>query len=540
MAPPGAGGGRSQVFRHYLPVLVGLAVIVLVVVLVPSSVPPSTVAPAATGPNRIPDAPNSPGVAVSGVRCGGGARQVTWSDYAPLCQPRFSGSNGGATSPGVTRTTITVTSRQAITPGIAAAIGSIGSSLVGSNLQTQALMQAYIDVFNKEFELYGRKVVLKPFTGRGDFEIEQSGSGQAEAQQDADTAKAMGAFADVSTLSETATYAQALVQNQVISVGAPYVSTSFLQQNAPYAFTVGPSCNELSSITDAVVGRGLGTMPAIFAGDPALRSRHRVIGVAYPDSATFQTCDAGLVATLRSQYHVHVGPVVTYPFTELGNQEEAANMIAQFKSAGVTTVFCGCDPAMINLATTAANTQQYHPEWVNINTGDAYNRFANQAQFSHDLAAGQVEQPTASEEPATAYKLADDPKTALIPSYATIYAPLLLLFDALQAAGPDLTPTTLERGFQSLPASLPGGMYGQWKFGAGRYSASATFQVEYWDPTAVSPSDGQAGAYRPCNRATEYADVGQPRLPAGQLDCFGSTGGGPSPPAARTGAGSRT
>lgn len=526
MGPPARTGSWRGAFRHYVPVLVGLVVIVLVVVAVPSSLPPAGVTPASTGANVITDRPDSPGVAVSGVRCGHGARQVTWSAYAPLCQPAFTGSNGGATSPGVTRTTIDVTSRQAITPGIAAAIGSIGRSLVGSNAQTQALMQAYVDVFNKEFELYGRRVVLEPFTGRGNFETEQSGGGQAQAQQDADTAKAMGAFADVSTLSETAPYAQSLALDHVISVGAPYVSTSFLRQNAPYAFTVGPSCNELTGITDNVVGRGLGTMLAIHAGDPALRSRHRIIAVAYPDSATFQVCDAGLVSTLTNQYHVHVGPVVTYPFSELGDQQEAANMVAQFKSAGATTVFCGCDPAMISLATAAANAQHFHPEWVSINTGDAYDRFANQAQFSHDLAAGQVQQPTAREEATVAFRLAHDPKAAFIPSYASIYAPLLLLFDALQAAGPDLTPATFERGFWSLPPSLPGGMYGRWTFGPGRYSASASFQVEFWDPRAVSLADGQAGAYRPCNGGAQYADVGQPRLPARQLDCFGPTGGG--------------
>jgi hypothetical protein len=532
-------GGRLRVLRHYLPVLVGVVIITLVVVIAPSSVPPRSAEAGAATPLVLPDPPNSAGVAVSGVHCGGGVRQVRWSKYAPVCQPAFSGSNGGATTAGVTATTITISTRNAVPPAIVAALGTIGRSIVGTKAQTLAAMQEYVDIFNREFELYGRRVVLKPFDGRGSFATEQAGGGQAQAQQDADRAKSLGAFADVSTISETAPYAQALAQNRLISMGAPYVSSSFLEQNAPYAFTPGPNCSKLSSISTTVIGRGLGRMPAIFAGDPSLRSRPRRIGVAFPSSATYQACDGSIVSDLKDRYHVDVGPVIRYPFTTVGDSADAPNMVAQFKSAGVTTVFCGCDPATIIYLTAAARRQDYRPEWVNINTSDPYNRLADQAQWSHSLAGGHVPQAAAVDEAQVAFRLAGG-RGSLVSSYASIYEPLLLLFDALQAAGPNLTPSSFEQGFASLPTSLPGGMYGQWRFGQGTHDASSSFQVESWNPRAISPADGKAGAYQACNGGQEYADVGPPELPANrQLDCFGRPSSTPARNSSSPGGGRR-
>jgi hypothetical protein len=516
--------GPGRVLRHYAPVVAGLAALALVVVLVPSTLPPgggSGSGPSARGfAPALPDPPGSRGVAVSGVHCGPGVRQVPWSKYAPMCQPAFHGDNGGATAPGVTATTITVTYREAITGPVAAAIGSIGASLVGSNAQTLAAMSAYISVFNRSFELYGRHVVLKPFLAHGNFLTEEAGGGQAQAQQDAETAASLGAFADVSLLAATIPYTQALAQDHVISVGAPYVSTAFLRQNAPYVYTPGPDCNKLTSVSVDIIGRALAHLPAIYAGSPALRDRQRVIGLVAPDNPIYNACDGSAARTLEQRFGVHVATSIRYPFSIAGDAQDAPNMVAQLKAAGVTTVLCGCDPETPIYMTRAANQQDYHPEWVSIDLGDAYNRLPNQAQWRHDIAGGQVARPEADQEAYRVLRMAD-PTGPVVASYASIYEPLLLLFDALQAAGPDLTPTTFERGFWSLPPSLPGGMYGWWRFGPGTFDPSDSFQVEWWDPSAISPVDGKPGAYRPCNGGAEYADVGQPALPAHrQLRCF--------------------
>src|SRR5207244_2951248 len=91
--------------------------------------------------------PGAPGVARSGATCGGPARQVPWSKYAPVCTPKFTGNNGGATSHGVTGDTITVTYRIS-NSGESAAVAAAAGSSNTSDDQYIADLKTYIDLFN--------------------------------------------------------------------------------------------------------------------------------------------------------------------------------------------------------------------------------------------------------------------------------------------------------------------------------------------------------------------------------------------------------
>jgi hypothetical protein len=511
--------------RHYLPVLVALGVFALVVALVPSTVPRTTgsqSAPAsAVGPTPpAPDRPGASGVAVSGVQCGPGVRQVTWSKYAPLCQPAFHGDNGGATAPGVTATTITVTYREAITPAEQALQSLIGK-LVGTNTQAIAAMDTYISVFNREFELYGRKVVLKPFEGKGDFLAEDDGGGQAQAAADADTAKSLGAFADISLLATTPPYTASLAADHVITIGGNFESITVLRRLAPFDYETAADCQKIAAAGVQIIGRAMGGLPAIYAGSAAMRREKRVFALIAPNNSSYNQCSDVTVSLLEKDYGIKVAKDLRYPLNLSGGQELAANTVAQLKSAGVTTVVCSCDPVTPIFLTADANAVDYHPEWFSINFGDAYNRLPSQTQWSHSMAGGSVPVPRVDDEAYRAYRMAQ-PTGAIIPTYASIYEPLLLFFDALQAAGPDLTPQNFQRGMNSLPPSASGGMFGPWKFGPSTFDPLTGFQVMWWDPTAVDPQDGQVGVYRACNGGETYGFDGTPSLPLHrQLQCFG-------------------
>src|SRR5207253_3881253 len=58
-------------------------------------------------------------------------------------------------------------------------------------------LRAYVDIFNKNYELYGRHVVVKDYQPQGDNLEEDQGRNLAGAQADASKAKDLGAFADV-------------------------------------------------------------------------------------------------------------------------------------------------------------------------------------------------------------------------------------------------------------------------------------------------------------------------------------------------------
>ena len=57
-------------------------------------------------------------------------------------------------------------------------------------------MNTYINYFNKQYELYGRHVVLKPYKGQSDYIQEDQGNDAPQAQADAQNEAESGAFAD--------------------------------------------------------------------------------------------------------------------------------------------------------------------------------------------------------------------------------------------------------------------------------------------------------------------------------------------------------
>jgi hypothetical protein len=122
-----------------------------------------------------------------------------------------------------------------------------------------------------------------------------------------------------------------------------------------------------------------------------------------------------------------------------------------------------------------------------------------------------------------------DPKGRITPEYGFVYPPLLLFFDALQAAGPDLTPQTFEQGYFSLPNSIPNGSLGGWSFGKNSFDPPSDFRAIWWNPNAISAQDGKKGAWINCNNGTPYyiANKGAGLPKHQQLNCFNrlSTGG---------------
>jgi hypothetical protein len=136
------------------------------------------------------------------------------------------------------------------------------------------------------------------------------------------------------------------------------------------------------------------------------------------------------------------------------------------------------------------------------------------------MAGGYIPVQRPQDEAFKVYQMADPGKIPN-PTYANLYATMILLFDALQAAGPDLTPLNFERGLASLPTSVPGGMYGPWKFGPGTTDPASGFQIMWWSPKGIDPEDGLPGVYRACNDGNFYSYFGNPVLPFHQqLTCF--------------------
>jgi len=514
-APRRRPPSRVQVLAlRQFPLLVALVGLVLVLLLVPerAATPAGLAAPAGITP---PAAPGSPGTSVAGVACGHGVRQIPWSSYAPICQPAWHGDNGGATAPGVTATTITLTYRLATTNELQELYALVPPAVVGTNEQAVHTMQAYIDTFNKYYELYGRKVVLAPYTGEGNFIDEVTGAGLAEAQSDALTVtSSLHGFADMSLIDSTVTYTQALQDHGVVAFGSYLQDADWYQSRVPDEQTVGPNCTKGATAIGAVLGKGLSGTRAVYAGDPALRSENRVYGIIYPDNSTATTCARLIESALAGQGHPSAVDVA-FTFDPATLIQSSANAVAQMRSHGVTTVICAsCDPVTPIFLFIAADSDGYRPEWFlqsyfaggNSNL-DSFVRNELSEAGTPDEAAGIITLGNAPVAPARqeaveAYRLGNGGSTAdLLPSYPFAYGPLLDFFNLLQAAGPDLTPQTLqaaEANAASLAPSSPGGELGGWAYGAGMVDPTSDYSLLHWSSDSVSTLDGQKGALVAC------------------------------------------
>ncbi len=78
------------------------------------------------------------------------------------------------------------------------------------------------------------------------------------------------------------------------------------------------------------------------------------------------------------------------------------------------------------------------------------------------------------------------------------------IFNDLQAAGPDLTPSTMARGIHAMPTlGAPAYQYGQWTYnlgptgkpGGGVHTAADDARFVYWDGTKTSPLNGVTGTF---------------------------------------------
>ncbi|HEX4862861.1 MAG TPA: hypothetical protein VFV02_02240 [Acidimicrobiales bacterium] len=475
--------------------------------------------------------PATSGVARTGVTCGPGVRQFTWSKYAPNCVPAYHGNNGGATAPGVTPTTITLTYRLANSAQQSAINALAGAANVNQDDYVSDL-KAYIAYLNKQFELYGRQVVLKTYQGQGDYIEEDQGQDLAATQSDAVTAHDMGAFGDVTfSLEASQPYEEDLAAEHVIGFSSVGLSQQWFEQHAPYEYSVqGPTGTNGVTSAAAVVCRRLAGMPAAFSSDTIYQHTNRKFGIIFPQTPVY----ASEVDLWKQQMSTGCGVQVAsndtigYTINIAQYEQEATTAMAELKSDGVTTILCACDPIVPIFLTNAAAQQQYFPEWFATYFGDPIARNYNQTEWQNTIVNGIQFPSIPTTEAFKTYQLAypgqhpAEWSPGSPPYFYVPYYTLLQIFDALQAAGPDLTPSSFEGGMFSLPSSAPGDVVGaQWNFGQRVFDPVTSYSLAKWNPNTVSAFDNTKGAYTWCNGGQTYLVTDPSALggPREQLQC---------------------
>jgi len=281
---------------------------------------------------------------------------------------------------------------------------------------------------------------------------------------------------------------------------------------------------------------------AKFAGDALLQTQQRVFGTYIPNNAPYQRCAATTQSDLKNKYHINTkGRSYQYNYVlDVSRFADQANQaIVQFHSEGVTTVVIACDPLSPIFLTQAAQSQNYHPEWYIVGTAandfDTVPRLWVSSEITgHLFGMGQLGSAQKifgphSEPGITYHKITG--KT--IPFGTTgFYWELMLMFNFLQATGPDLTPANMAAAVVHLPEEGLSQDPAVPKFAVGRacfctnpdgspgydHTGIDDTRIVYWEANSVSLYDGKKGTYAESMRGDRFLP-GQ--LPTRSIPVYG-------------------
>ena len=456
------------------------------------------------------------GKTIGGTTCTPGTAQFA-SPYAVPCVAKFTGNNGGATYDGVTSKEILLTTRMFPTANLQLAEAEARAAGVALPQVSEQVGEVFVKYFNKVFDLYGRHVVIDTLNTQADPTAEALGQGQAQACADAATiATQMHAFGETGLFGGgTGPFSQCAAQDHLVEFnGDGYYNEGTFQSLNPYVWSLTQDCTRLSSNEAEVVATMLANKKAIYAGEPSLQGTVRKFGSYFPDVPAYITCAQNFEKIVRAKYHLPTSDFVDYTYSpDISTFAQSAQQaIVQFKAEGVTTVIIGSDPYSAGLLTKAAAAQNFYPEWflegVALTDEDqAVQAYDDPAEVAgHLFGMSELSPPTETSGPRSlAGQLYKKLTGHTIPSGTDGgYSTLIYIFDALQAAGPDLTPQNLARGLHAIPdLGAPLYQYGKWSWnsspsgtpGGGDHTAGVDARFIWWNADAISPINGQKGTY---------------------------------------------
>ncbi len=442
--------------------------------------------------------------------------------YAAECvEPKA--DNGGATSPGVTGDEITVVVYLSNPENDAA----LTSFFKGAALDTDPdlafqTISGYSELFNDYYETYGRKVKLIKYLGTA------SGLDEEGAKADAiKIATEYKPFAVWGGPLQAQSFADELAAREILCLQACAVAppVQFGLDRRPYIWPVGPSPEQAMYHAAQFVGKQLVGKNAEFAGD-ALKDKPRVFGYAAYDATDgrYKPMRDAFTKALRDEYDTEIAVTRTYLLDLAKAQEDARNIIAAMKEAGVTTVLLSGDPIVPSYLTKAATEQNYFPEWVITATvyleTAVFGRTMDQEQWQHafglSLPAARGDQNAQQTYLLYQWQYCKAPPSNV---YTVHSQSPNLFFAGIQLAGPDLTPENFEKGlFRAMPVGggpttplLSRGEHDIWPDFEIDGSDDAT--VVYWDAdgTGVDEAGNEgAGLYRYVDGGERYRPLDWP------------------------------
>jgi hypothetical protein len=484
----------------------------------------TTTAPGSAGTTTGTGASSTTGTAAIGAGSSTAANQVTacagpqvaGDPYSPPCI-NFSGTNnGGATTRGVTSNQIVITytnptdGSKSVDQTIESVTGSYNSVIFPETYaQMINTLQELVTYFNKHFQFYGRQIVLKVVNGEEDGAGDNAGNVQADALNVADDIKA---FAEINGTSET--YVNALSAQHVLNFSGVYDNEAGYQANAPYSWSDVPDCTEIGQDVGQVVAKDLVGQPTSFGGTGVANGETRKFAVVYDDLPYLSSCATEITSALSAAGQP-AATTIGYSTDQSVATATAQSTVQQLINDKVTTVLCMCDPLGELLFADDMQNDHYQPEWVEGGVvGEETDDIAQempQSVWAHTVVITSEESLAGKYGSTLAYFAAksEDPNNALIVNEVDVlYQRLYQLALGIELAGPNLTPQSFQQGILSYKGG--NGAYGPQTYvynGTNYFSPVHQYKIQWYNPAAISQSDGAQGTPRRPTRCRSFPTV---------------------------------
>ncbi|MFN8050574.1 MAG: ABC transporter substrate-binding protein [Acidimicrobiales bacterium] len=504
--------------QTYGPLGLVLAAMAAVVIVIASTTAPTSVATRAgdtadRGAESLADISKlPPGVETfARAKKEGRADRIDWGDRCdtaigkvkmpmwpqPDCFQPFTGDNGGATATGVSADTIKVVIYlpRPDDPVLKFIYAQIGDSDTPDD--TFTTFSGFATIFNRYYEMYGRKVELVRYDATGPINDPTAATSDAET-----IARDIKPFAVINGPNLTNAFADTLASNRIICISCtPPQPASWYVERSPYVWDVQRNADQSMEEVAEYLGKRLWNRKAEYAGDPAMHDRKRVFGFIHVISSdSSQEMEDKFTALLSKDYGMSFASIQTYALpTELAGSGK--DIITRMKESGVTTIVFSGDPLAPQTLTKIATEQQYRPEWVlgptTLVDTAVFSRTYDQSQWAHAFGPSGLFVRTlpGTAGPGFLYKWyfgEDAPARSSVPLIA---GPLQVLFGGLQGLGPQVSAEGFKEVLFASPISPATPITPQVSFGnrgvfpEPDYSALDDQTEIWWDAEAVGATE---------------------------------------------------
>jgi hypothetical protein len=403
--------------------------------------------------------------AMDDPRCRTGAQYGVYGKWdssstggGPICVRPFKAgeNNGGATSPGVTATSIKIvavlpTPARSQSQALAAQLNNLAT---GSKGTWEDAIHDYLVANMPYYETWGRDIDLSFYTSTGTDETAQ--------RADAVAILAMKPFAVVNFDSYGLDTLLASLSQAKVVTEAFSVSQQESERQAPYRWG-GNDANAAATASAEVLGKNLVGKKAQYAGKD-LQGTTRKIGLVMikdviDDNSFKQVLGKYKGTIVNTQAYVASGGAIGDPTV---SQEQAPTMVTKMKDAGVTTVVLFTDVAMNKALMEQATQQNWFPEWFMTGAGYfdlpvlavAYPKEQAEHAFGISLIPPYFDLPasvTAITGTTGAFNWYFGQKLGT--TSGAVPGGLNWLLSGIHAAGPKLTPKTFQQGLFAIPGT---------------------------------------------------------------------------------------